>query len=365
MLKRESFRRASLHRLSLRVDRVRRPAPEARQPVSTSQVGFLSVTALLLLLLATGCGSVLPSFNPVTQQGLAVTDLFTLVTILSVAVFLLVAGVLVYCMVRFRDRGGAEEPPQVEGNRTLEITWTGGSIALVLLLLALGTHTMLDVDQVPPSSMTVQVIGHQWWWQYVYPGQNVVTANELHVPVNTPVNLQLSSDDVIHSFWVPQFGWKQDLVPGHANYLVATVTSTGTFDGTCTQFCGDEHAWMRIRVVSQSTDQFNTWLQQQQAPAAAPTDPTAQRGQQVFLTNSCVNCHTISGTSANGQVGPDLSHLGSRSIIGSGVLDNTPDNLTQWIRNAQSVKPGVLMPAFDNISDADLSALATYLEGLK
>ena len=222
---------------------------------------------------------------------------------------------------------------------------------------------MSSVNAESPSAMRVEVVGHQWWWEYRYPDLNVVTANELHVPVGVPLRLELTSNDVIHSFWAPQFGWKKDAIPGKTNTMPVQVDQPGVYDGTCTEYCGTQHAWMRVRVVAQSTDEFNAWVQQQQQPASSSQDPTAARGQQVFTGSTCVNCHTLRGTTANGQVGPDLTHFGSRSIIGAGVLENTPDNLRQWISNPQAIKPGVLMPGYSSLSDDDLTALVTYLEG--
>jgi cytochrome c oxidase subunit 2 len=171
----------------------------------------------------------------------------------------------------------------------------------------------------------------------------------------------MESADVIHSFWVPQFGWMRDAIPGKTNQFPAELQRAGVFQGGCNQYCGSEHAWMREWVYAEPADQFTTWLQQQ----ARSTTPSGARGEQVFLQNTCVSCHAIRGLPAAAQVGPDLTHLGSRRTIGAGVLDNTPDNLGRWIRNAQAVKPGVLMPAFHNLSQDDLNALVAYLESLQ
>jgi cytochrome c oxidase subunit 2 len=304
------------------------------------------------------------SFNPISSQGLAISNLFWLVLALSLAVFLVVIVPLGYILVRFRARPGDPDPPQVEGNRTLEITWTSGAVALVVILFILTIQTMATVSASSSQAVAIQVIGHQWWWEYRYPDLQVVTADELRVPVGTTVHLLLDSADVVHSFWVPQFGWKKDVVSGRTNDMWVTLQQAGTFDGTCTEYCGTEHAWMRIRVIAQPRDQFDAWVQQQRQPAAAPATAAAQRGQQLFQANTCVSCHTVQGVSS-GQAGPDLTHFGSRTIIGSGVLDNTPENLKRWVRSAQSVKPGVLMPSYDTLSDEDAQALAEYLGGLK
>jgi cytochrome c oxidase subunit 2 len=173
--------------------------------------------------------------------------------------------------------------------------------------------------------------------------------------------MSLESADVIHSFHVPQFGWMRDTVPGKANQMSILVTRPGMYAGACNQYCGLQHAWMRVVVVAETADQFSAWARQQQASIT----PSGARGEQVFLQNTCVSCHTIRGVAALAHVGPDLTHLGSRATLGTGVVDNTSDNLRRWLRNASAIKPGVLMPAFQSLSDADLAALADYLESLK
>jgi cytochrome c oxidase subunit 2 len=302
------------------------------------------------------------SFDPITGQGLSISNLFVLELVISALLLALVVGWLVVALIRFRAQpGDATEPPQIEGNRNLELAWTITPIAVLLVVFGLVIQTMRTVDAAQPNAQPLVVIGHQWWWEYQYPNLQVITANELHVPVGMPVQVDLESDDVIHSFHVPQFGWMQDTVPGKANQMSILVNRPGTFDGTCNQYCGLQHAWMRIVVVAQPPDQFNAWVQQQSQPAA----PSGTRGEQVFLQNTCVECHAIRGLPAVGKIGPDLTHLGSRATLGTGVIDNTPDNLQRWISNPQDIKPGVLMPAFNSLSASDMTALVNYLESLK
>lgn len=318
--------------------------------------------AALLPLLA-GCSRP-DSFRSITPQGLDIQHLFEFEMVLSAAVLLLVTSILVYVVLRYRGRSGDEEPPQVHGNRTIEIIWTATPFAIVALLFALSLLTMNVVRASGASNpLTIRVIGHQWFWEYQYVGMNFESPNELHVPTGTPIRLDIQSADVVHSFWVPQFGWKADAVPTYTNPMDVTVNQAGTFTGTCTEFCGNQHAWMRILVVAEPPAQFQAWVKQQQANAATPSGEAA-RGEQVFMNNTCVACHTIAGTAAQGKVGPDLTHVGSRQLLGSGVIANTPANMESWISNAQGIKPGILMPAF-KLSDADLKALTAYLEGLK
>jgi cytochrome c oxidase subunit II len=303
------------------------------------------------------------SFDPVTRQGVSITNLFWLELAISAALLALVIGVMAIALVRFRARGeNVPDPPQVRGNRRLELIWTATPAATLVVIFVLVVFTMRTVNAAQDNAQPLVITGYQWWWQYAYPNQQVIAANELHVPVGVPLQVSLHSADVIHSFHVPRFGWMQDLVPGKTNTMSVLVERPGTFDGTCNQYCGLQHAWMRLRVVAEPPDQFNAWLAQQAAPAA----PTGSRGEQVFQQNTCVACHTIRGLNgAAGTVGPDLTHLGSRATLGAGVVDNTPDNLRAWISDAQAVKPGVLMPAFSSLPPSDLDALVQYLEALK
>lgn len=307
------------------------------------------------------------SFRAITPQGLTIQHLFEFEMVLSALVFLLVVGILVYVLLRYRGRPGDGEPRQVHGNRAIEIIWTATPFGIVTLLFVLSLLTMNVVRaSAPPSNaLTIRVIGHQWYWEYQYPDLHIDTADELYVPINTPLHLEVQSVDVIHSFWVPQFGWKIDAIPGRTNVMDLQVSQAGTYQGSCTQFCGNEHAWMRTLVIAEPVGQFQTWAQQQATPATAAT-PSAEvaRGEQLFMSSTCVSCHAIAGTPAQGTVGPNLTHVGSRQILGGGVLTNTQANMERWISGAQQVKPGILMPSY-NLPAADIKALAAYLEGLK
>lgn len=302
------------------------------------------------------------SFNTVTQQGVGIINLFWIELVISAVLMALVIAWMIVALVRFRARpGDAQEPPQTHGNRAAELIWTLTPAATLAVMFVLTIQTMRSVDAAAPGAQPLRVIGHQWWWEYEYPDLQVVTANELHVPVGTPLLLDLQSVDVIHSFHVPRFGWMRDTVPGKSNLMPITVVTSGTFDGTCNQYCGLQHAWMRVVVRAEPADQFNAWVQQQRQPVV----PSGARGEQLFVQSTCVNCHSIRGLSTVARVGPDLTHIGSRATLGTGIVDNTADNLRRWIRDAAAIKPGVLMPAFQNFSEQDLGALADYLESLK
>jgi len=305
------------------------------------------------------------SFTVVTPQGASIVELFWLAMIPSALILAIVIGGIVVVLVR--DRGGVNVPdpdPRQHG-RALEITWTAIPLVLVIIFFGLSLRTMAVVNAEPEPALRVQVIGHQWWWEFRYPDLGIVTANELHVPTGVPVRLELLSADVIHSFWVPRFGWKKDAIPTRSNSLTVQVNEAGSYDGACTEYCGTQHAWMRITVVAQPQADLDAWVKAQQMPAQAPTSAQAQHGQQVFASSTCVNCHAVGGTNASARVGPDLSHVGSRATIGAGVADRSPDTLQRWIQNPQSMKPGVLMPGYAALSQDDLAALASYLDGLK
>ncbi len=325
------------------------------------------VRALWLVAL-TGCGAPLDSFNTVTPRGDAVSAYFTLVLLPSFLVLALVGGALAYVLVRYRDRGlrDVPEPAQIHGHTRLEIAWTIAPVILLTVLFGLAFQTMRTVEaDSPADALTIRVIGHQWWWEYEYAMPGFVTANEVHLPVGRPVRFVVGSADVVHSFWLPQLGWKKDAIPGKWNDINAEFTEPGIYDGWCTEFCGTQHAWMRVRVFADSPEQFDAWLHQQQAPAAPAAQPTALRGQQIFLQNTCVNCHAVRGTVAQARVGPDLTHFGARTTIGAGVVANTPDHLRHWLREVQAVKPGALMPNYTALSDEEIASLAEYLMGLE
>ncbi len=219
----------------------------------------------------------------------------------------------------------------------------------------------------PGNAIEVVAIGHQFWWEYRYPGLKVVTANELHVPVSdpahpTPTFIKLLSADTDHSFWVPRLAGKTDLIPNHPNSMWIDPRETGLYLGQCAQYCGTQHAKMLLRIYVQSQEDFDRWILEQRQPAR--TADAASQGQHIFETTACVNCHAVVGTIANGRFGPDLTHLMSRDTIAAGAAPNTPENLRLWIKNPDAIKPGSLMPAME-LNDQELGALTAYLETLR
>ena len=221
---------------------------------------------------------------------------------------------------------------------------------------------------VSKNPISIQVIGHQWWWEVVYPNtdpsQQVTTANEIHIPVGVPVVLNTASRDVIHSFWAPNLQGKRDLIPGYTTALWFEADRPGVFRGQCAEFCGLQHAKMAFYIVAEEPAKFQDWLQHQIAPAPSPDTDQKRRGQQVFESNACVMCHTVRGTLAGSRVGPDLTHVASRISLAAGTLPNNPGNLAAWIVDSQSIKPGNRMPP-NMLPASDLQDLLAYLESLK
>jgi cytochrome c oxidase subunit 2 len=294
----------------------------------------------------------------------AINEVYGIVTWASAVIFIVVAGVLLYVIIRYRDRGEQRLPRPIRGHSLLEIGWTIAP-ALVLLVIAIPTIQIIFRTQtgaVPPNALEVTVLGHQWWWEFRYPSLDVVTANELHLPVGRPAVLRLQGADVIHSFWAPQLGGKRDLVPGRANQLTFTPEVAGVYPGQCVEFCGLSHANMRLLVVVHAADGWERWVKAQQAAAAVTADDAAE-GAALYARSACVGCHTIRGVSAGG-VGPDLTHFGSRTTLAAGMLPNTLESLTAWIKDPPAIKPGAKMPGL-GLTDAQARAIAVYLLSLK
>jgi cytochrome c oxidase subunit 2 len=234
----------------------------------------------------------------------------------------------------------------------------------VLFVLALQTQQTLDAKPAPLSEqLTVKVIGHQWWWEYQYPDLNITTATDLVIPVGKVVNLEISSVDVIHSFWIPQLNGKTDAFPNRINRSWIQADAAGIFYGQCAELCGPSHANMRSVVIAKDQADFDAWVRQQQALPAPATDAAAQ-GEQLFLVSACIGCHQIDGTAAQGKVGPNLTHVASRTSLAGGMFTNTEGNLKRWLKNPTALKEGSLMPNL-NLSDADIEVLTAYMMSLK
>ncbi|HEY9773487.1 MAG TPA: cytochrome c oxidase subunit II [Planktothrix sp.] len=304
-------------------------------------------------------------FNFATEQAQVIGQLGWVDIFVCGVIGLMVVGLLTAVVIKFRARPGDPEPKQDHGDVRYETTWT---IIPALVLLAMGVMTAIVMNKVNPPVGNRQpdiiVNAHQWWWEYRYPKTGVVTANELYMPVGATTLMEMQAADVIHSFWVPEFGQKMDAIPGHPNFVQFTPTKEGEYLGACSEYCGADHALMRIVVHVVSQEKFDEWTKSQLKVPTAAQDETTKKGEILFASATCVQCHAIAGTSAKALVGPDLTHVADRKTIGSGLMENNTENLARWIYNPQTFKPGAHMPKM-NMTNDDAHAIAVYLESLK
>jgi len=305
-------------------------------------------------------------FSPASTAARWVFDLSLMVYAITGIVFVIVFGLLVYSIVKFRRRtADLREPAQIYGSTQIELAWTIVPVLIVLVLFLASARVVANTqrDVRKPGSIEVDVVGHQFWWEYRYPGLEVVTANELHVPASdpsnpTPVLLHLYSTDTVHSFWIPRLAGKTDLIPNFPNTMWIDPTEPGLYLGQCAQYCGAQHAKMLLRVYVQSPADFAKWVEHQRESARKSED--VLRGKELFERTACMSCHTVAGTPARGRFGPDLTHLMSRDTLASGIVKNTRENLRAWIKNPESFKPASLMPAM-GFDDGELDAVTDYL----
>ena len=309
-------------------------------------------------------GSVLRVLNPDSPQARSIFDLGVVSGIIFAIIFVIVAGIIVYALMRFRWREGEPDPYQLAGNKTVEIVWTAIPCLIVVALFALTARTMNLSDPPPAPEPDLVVTGHQWWWEARYPKSGIVVANEFHIPAGKAVSVRLESTDVLHEFWLPELARKITAVPGHPNHIWLQADKAGTYLGFCSEFCGTQHAWMHFLIVAESEAQFAAWENAQRQPAAKPVSESAEKGFALFQKTSCWNCHAINGTTADVRVGPDLTHFASRRQLGAGIAANTPENLRRWLANPQRIKPGVKMPDF-KFTDEQITQLVDYFETLK
>ena len=397
------FRGADSQASRARDDKGNTTEMSERKPFSSKLLLVLGLTALTVLVLACAPDAKQSTFGtagPVAEQQLL---LFNVLLWVMVAVFILVEGILLYAVIKFRRRPGQDElPPQTHGHTALEITWT---VIPTILILALGiwsVFTLFELDQPPrgADALEVTAIGHQWWWEFEYPESGVLdengepkritTANELRIPVDRAIRINLRSDDIIHSFWVPKLAGKVDVVPTRENYMWFQADETGTFYGQCAEFCGTAHAQMKFLVQVLPQEDYLAWAE---SFGQAPTlSAQAQAGQTVFNgTGGCVICHTATGSDSPEGVaarvqafmtgapgiapGPNLTDLGTRERFGAGLVDLNRQNLRQWIKNPEEIKPGNYMSdraaiyqtddGSASLSEKEISSLLEYLLSLK
>ena len=360
--------------------------------LSFKSLAILVGVASILLLASCTPSHNQSTFDPAGPVAEKQKDLFLIIFWAAVVVFVAVEGVLIYAVFRYRRKKGDQQiPAQVHGNLRLEVGWTIAP-AIVLAVIAVPTIIYIfDIAETPgEGALEVTVTGHQWWWEFDYPEQDLITANEMHIPVNTQIKVNLRSDDVIHSFWIPKLAGKVDVIPRNTNKMQFTATRTGTFYGQCAEFCGVAHALMGLRVIVQEQGDFDAWVAQYKEIAARPppTDGPEARGFQLFAGRGCLLCHKSDGPASsgvrqslkrafeNGELrfpAPNLTNLGSRTTLAAGRLELTEDNLKKWLRDPDDVKEGNRMAELANVyidpntklSEEDVSDLAAYLLSLK
>jgi cytochrome c oxidase subunit II len=324
----------------------------------------IRIVTLLPLSCLSGCGGQQSVFAPRGPQAAEIAQLGWLLIAGGAAVLLIVCTALWFAV-----RGGADARLRLARPSTvIALGVAFPTVVLSALLLYSLSLTRLSSSAGASSALRIEVVGEQWWWRVFYTqpdGSRVAAANEIRVPVGSSVEFELTSPDVIHSFWVPNLGGKVDMIPGRTTRLRLRADREGVFRGQCAEYCGGPHAWMAFSVIATSTEDHETWLAREAAPAIEPESETARRGHKLFMGAGCGACHAIRGTPANGTIGPDMTHIGSRRAIAAELLPMTQANLARFVTDGQLLKPGNRMPPFRIFSQNDLDAVATYLHGLR
>ena len=342
---------------------------------TTSTISRL-IAILVVVFCFSSCGGIQNAINPAGPNAGNISKLWWLMFYVCSAVYVLVMIGLFVSLRRATaeaaDRVPLVEPSQESEQRRRNVVLSATTITVIVLFVFLiasySSGRSLRLNDPTKNGLSIELTGHQWWWEVRYmdvDASNIfITANEIHIPVGVPVMFTLRGADVIHSFWVPNLSGKKDLIPGKINTIWLQADKPGVYRGQCAEYCGLQHAKMALWVVAEPPEQFFAWRQNQTQQAVAPASDTQKHGQQVFFGSTCVMCHAISGTPAGSNIGPNLTHVGSRQMLAAATLVNTRDHMAQWIKDSQTFKPGNKMPQH-NFSDADLQSLVEYLENLK
>jgi cytochrome c oxidase subunit II len=338
------------------------------------QSALLFLTGLVAASMVS-CGGIQNSINPAGPQAQKISSLWWLMFYVCAAVFMAVM-ISLFVAIAKRTSHSSLQPllnPLLDGERRRRNAVISAAvltvvIMFVFLIVSFSVGRSLTAELSNKNALTIEVTGHQWWWEarYLDPSASNIfaTANEIHIPVGVPITFSLRSTDVVHSFWVPNLMGKKDLIPGKINTIWLQADKPGVYRGQCAEYCGLQHAHMALWIVAESTDQFNAWRQNAEQTSVSPITDSQKHGQEVFLASACVMCHAINGTPAGSNIGPNLTHIGSRNTIAAGTLPNTREHLAHWIINSQDIKPGNKMPE-NNLSQADLEPLLDYLQSLK
>ena len=333
------------------------------------------VASGILAVAVAGCAGSQNALDPAGPPNRSVNHLFWAMLIVSSIIWVAVVVAALWALISRRRRTREDlEPvvivPNERHRREVGIVTglVGATVVILLLFLVYDFTVGRALAERPSRTLTIELIGHQWWWEVHYidpdPSKLMVDANELHIPAGEPVQVKLSSQDVIHSFWVPNIIGKRDLIPGYTSSLFLDADKPGVYHAQCAEFCGLEHAKMALPVIVHSRADFTAWLAEARSPAAEPSDSSAAEGKKIFLAGTCSSCHAVTGVEAYGTIGPNLTHIGSRRTIAAGTLPNTRGNLGGWIVDPQSIKPGARMPS-NQLAGKDLRNLIDYLETLK
>ena len=336
-------------------------------------VAALSLFASALMACsAVGVDAPMSTVQPASDHADRIQSVYKIVFYLAAIVFVVIMVVSLWFTLGFKENG-RRQARQFHGNARLEVLWTVIPVVIVIIMAVPTFQAIFAIAAEPPAdALKVEVIGHQWWFEFRYlddkGNATITTANEMHVPVDRAVYVTLKSDDVIHSFWVPRLFGKTDLIPGHENHLWFTPNhaSDEPYLGQCMELCGLSHANMRFRVFVDTPSAYDAWAKKEAAARATPTGAAAA-GEATFLKQPCIGCHTVQGTTAAGKIGPNLTHVGGRSTLAAGIMPRTDENFAKWIRNSADLKPGSKMPphAAATLSDPDLQAIIAYLQSLK
>jgi cytochrome c oxidase subunit 2 len=331
-----------------------------------------TIIPLLLLVIASGCSTPESSLNPAGPAARNLAQIGWVVYLLLGCTAFIMWVLLLWVVLRRRGNLKEHEPWHAGGGQ--KWIFVGGFAIPFVVLCGIFVFAMERMSEFPIHPATnlnpsIRVVAHQWWWELHYlqgdPDKQFRTANEIHIPVGQPVDIILETADVIHSFWIPTLHGKVELIPGQPNFIRIQASQPGNYAGECAEFCGEQHAHMRLLVVAQSPADYQAWWNNELQPARPPDSEEANHGEQVFITTACALCHTVRGTPANGKVAPDLTHLASRRYIGANSFENNTSNLEAWVTHAQSFKPGAEMPNLTAYTGSDLRALVTYLQQLK
>ncbi|HET7328179.1 MAG TPA: cytochrome c oxidase subunit II [Nocardioidaceae bacterium] len=347
----------------MQLPRRRRGGANSAARRSTRALACTAAWTVLLIGTLTACGNDSPStLSPAGPKSQLIATIWWALFGISVLVSALVIGAMLWAAF---FRRGDTKVNQTSGKGI--VLTLGAVIPAAILIATFGTSVggiARNADPPSPTEMTIEITGNRWWWEVRYPEAGVVTANEIHIPVDTPVRLRLETDDVIHSFWVPELMPKQDLLPKRINHVWMSADEPGVYRGQCAEYCGAQHAHMAFHVVAEPSNEFEVWLAEQSEPAEKPDTELEREGLDVLQTSTCGTCHTVRGTSADGELGPDLTHVGSRSWLAAGAIPNDFGHMSGWVANSQTVKPGNLMPP-QQLSPEELRAVVTYLQSLE